>query len=233
VSTRLVQVVFDAAAPRELALFWAEALGWRIVIDEPDEVEIAGGEDDVNVIFVPVAGPKTHKSRLHLDLRTNSDDERDMLIERVIAAGATRADIGQGDVHHGVFADPEGNEFCITPPGYYDAPTGPVGAVCLTSVDHAVQTDFWSAATGWAHVRRGLHRGAGPFMVFGGGQPADKRGKNRLHLDVAPPTGSDHHAEAERLVALGARRIDIGQGDVQWVVLADPEDNEFCVLTPR
>ncbi|MEJ7707783.1 MAG: VOC family protein [Nocardioidaceae bacterium] len=37
----------------------------------------------------------------------------------------------------------------------------------------------------------------------------------------------------DRLVSLGARRIDIGQGDVEWVVLADPDDNEFCVLTPR
>src|SRR5439155_13898893 len=110
-----------------------------------------------------------------------------------------------------VFTDPEGNEFCVTSPGYYDAPTGRVGAICLMSNDHAVQSGFWSAATGWPRVRRGLHSGAGPFIVFGGGTPAAKHGKNRLHLDVAPPADGDHHAEADRLVSLGARRVDIGQ----------------------
>ena len=45
--------------------------------------------------------------------------------------------------------------------------------------------------------------------------------------------GGDQQAEVERLVALGATRADIGQGDVDWVVMADPDGNEFCVLTPR
>jgi hypothetical protein len=57
--------------------------------------------------------------------------------------------------------------------------------------------------------------------------------KNRIHLDVAPFTGDDHVGEVERLISLGARRIDIGQGVTPWEVLADPEGNEFCVLTPR
>jgi hypothetical protein len=61
-----------------------------------------------------------------------------------------------------------------------------------------------------------------------------KQGKNRLHLDVAPNAGDDQEAEVNRLLRLGARQVDIGQGDdVSWVVLADPEDNEFCVLSPR
>ena len=51
--------------------------------------------------------------------------------------------------------------------------------------------------------------------------------KNRLHIDLNP---DDQNAEVERLLALGTRRADIGQGEVSWVVLADPEDNEFCVL---
>jgi hypothetical protein len=57
-----------------------------------------------------------------------------------------------------------------------------------------------------------------------------KQGKNRLHLDLRP---DDRDAEVERLVALGARHADIGQGDESWVVLADPEGNEFCVLSSR
>lgn len=62
---------------------------------------------------------------------------------------------------------------------------------------------------------------------------APKPGKNRVHLDVAPPRTGNQLAEVSRLEALGAHRVDIGQGGVPWVVLADPEDNEFCVLTPR
>jgi len=54
--------------------------------------------------------------------------------------------------------------------------------------------------------------------------------KNRLHIDLAP---DDQAAEVERIIGLGARRVDIGQGEVRWVVLADPEGNEFCVLTPK
>ena len=61
--------------------------------------------------------------------------------------------------------------------------------------------------------------------------PDHKAGKNRLHLDLDP---DDQRAEVDRLLALGATRADVGQGDdVTWVVLADPEGNEFCVLRPH
>jgi hypothetical protein len=60
--------------------------------------------------------------------------------------------------------------------------------------------------------------------------PEAKSVKNRVHLDLRP---DDQAAEVERLLALGARHADIGQRDVSWVVLADPEGNEFCVLQPR
>jgi predicted enzyme related to lactoylglutathione lyase len=55
--------------------------------------------------------------------------------------------------------------------------------------------------------------------------------KNRLHLDLAPGSAADRDAEIERVIALGARLVDIGQtGGESWTVLADPEGNEFCVL---
>ena len=61
-----------------------------------------------------------------------------------------------------------------------------------------------------------------------------KSTKNRVHLDVAPYEGENHAAEVARLVALGAEHIDVGQGpDSTWVVLADPEHNELCVLKPQ
>lgn len=62
----------------------------------------------------------------------------------------------------------------------------------------------------------------------------EKATKNRLHLDFAPHTGDDRDAEITRLVELGATTIDVGQGDgVSWTVLADPDGNEFCVLSSR
>jgi hypothetical protein len=67
-----------------------------------------------------------------------------------------------------------------------------------------------------------------PTLVFVA-VPEAKTVKNRLHLDLRPVGGS-HQGEVERLIGLGARPADIGQGEVPWVVLADPEGNEFCVL---
>ncbi|WP_433663858.1 VOC family protein [Nocardia sp. CA-128927] len=62
--------------------------------------------------------------------------------------------------------------------------------------------------------------------------PEGKTVKNRLHIDVNP-TDRDQDEEVRRLLDLGARYADVGQGDTSWVVLADPEGNEFCVLASR
>ncbi|HZE37622.1 MAG TPA: VOC family protein [Stackebrandtia sp.] len=67
-----------------------------------------------------------------------------------------------------------------------------------------------------------------PGMLFMA-VPDDKERKNRVHIDISP---DDQATEVERLVNMGARHVDIGQRDVHWVVLADPEGNEFCVMTP-
>jgi Glyoxalase-like domain len=73
----------------------------------------------------------------------------------------------------------------------------------------------------------------GPALAFGP-VPEGKQVKNRLHLELAPRAGDDHEAEVSRLLRLGATRADVGQrGDESWAVLADPEGNEFCVLSPR
>lgn len=73
-----------------------------------------------------------------------------------------------------------------------------------------------------------------PGLVFVS-VPEDKQLKNRLHIDLAPTADSDQAEEVARLEALGATRVNVGQVDdeVGWVVLADPEGNEFCVLSSR
>ncbi|MGD9797765.1 MAG: VOC family protein [Acidimicrobiia bacterium] len=105
-TTRLAHVVVDAQDPGALARFWAVALGWRVVVDGPEEVEIEGGRDDVNLIFVPVPDAKTGKSRVHLDLATSADDDHSAKVERLLEGGASRVDIGQADVQWIVLADP-------------------------------------------------------------------------------------------------------------------------------
>lgn len=75
-------------------------------------------------------------------------------------------------------------------------------------------------------------RGPIPPMLTLLAVPESKSVKNRLHIDVNP-TDREQAEEVERLLDLGARHVDIGQGEQSWVVLTDPEGNEFCVLQSR
>jgi hypothetical protein len=116
--------------------------------------------------------------------------------------------------------------------------------------DPVAQAAFWAAALGYHVVRtedgqveiapwereppdlaEQVRRAPSvPTLVFVA-VPEGKTVKNRLHLDLRP-VGCSHQEEVERLLGLGARPADVGQGEVPWVVLADPEGNEFCVLGP-
>ena len=107
------------------------------------------------------------------------------------------------------------------------------------ATDPVPLAEFWSAASGWPVVRTGVEfaslrapDGRGPWLEFIRSVHPHKV-KNRIHLDVAPYPDGTIAAEAARLTAQGAHPADIGQGDVPWKCMADPEDNEFCILTPR
>ncbi|MFI9825049.1 VOC family protein [Streptomyces sp. NPDC052013] len=105
------QVVMDAADPVALGRWWAEALGWVVVDDDPDEFEIRPAPDRLpGIIFEPVTDRKVVKNRLHLDFRP--EDQR-AEVDRLLALGAHHADVGQGEQSWVVLADPEGNEFCV------------------------------------------------------------------------------------------------------------------------
>jgi hypothetical protein len=107
----LAAVAVDSADPQALAGFWRQLLGGETVVDGDGDVQLIGGAAEL--IFMRVAGAKSGKNRLHLDLR--SADYR-AAVAFAVRAGATRAD----DVYVGprwtVLRDPEGNEFCILPP---------------------------------------------------------------------------------------------------------------------
>jgi predicted enzyme related to lactoylglutathione lyase len=114
---QLHHIVVDAHDLPLLARFWTQALGWQVLSEREREIVI--GPDDnapVGMCFMPVTDPKTVKNRVHLDL-TSSAQDRDQEIERLLALGARRADIGQtGAESWTVLTDPEGNEFCVIRP---------------------------------------------------------------------------------------------------------------------
>lgn len=110
-------------------------------------------------------------------------------------------------------------------------------SVVVDAHDLQGQARFWAAVLDWNVIYEADDEmvvarddNSYPALVFIP-VPEEKVVKNRLHLDLAP---EDRDLEVDRLLGLGARRVDIGQGpDVSWVVLADPEGNEFCVLSAR
>lgn len=126
-----------------------------------------------------------------------------------------------------------------------------IGHLNVDCADPAGLARWWGEVLGWEAEQdepdlvwlaptRDDGTGVGPITPGTGGLlfarvPEAKQVKNRLHLDLRPADDSNQEAELARLLALGARRVDVGQGEVTWVVLADPEDNEFCLLrsTPR
>lgn len=105
------QVVVDSADPVALSGWWADALGWVVVAESPEECEIRPAADRLpGLLFGPVPEGKTVKNRLHLDFRP---DDQEAEVARLLALGARRADVGQGAEPWVVLADPEGNEFCV------------------------------------------------------------------------------------------------------------------------
>lgn len=105
-------LAIDCADPAALARFWGEALDYKTLPgDDPDEAAIVPKEGrGAQLLFLRVPEGKTAKNRLHLDLRP---DDQDAEVERLLAHGANKVDIGQGSPTWVVLADPEGNEFCV------------------------------------------------------------------------------------------------------------------------
>ena len=237
-TSRLDALCIDAIDPSRLARFWAEALRWE-VRETPDEIGLVPTDGNpFPVLFEPVRETKRGKNRIHLDLTTTSPDDQAETVARLIELGGSHADVGQrGDEGHIVLADPEGNELCvIEPDNAFLADCGRLGSITCDGTPAVGQ--FWSAALGWPLVwdqdeETAIRApdGTGPFITWGPPIPP-KVAKNRLHLDLTPIHG-DQDAEVARLMSLGATRVDIGQGDVDWVVMADPDGNEFCVLRGR
>lgn len=114
----------------------------------------------------------------------------------------------------------------------------------IDSADPLRAATFWAQALSWKQVDEGPdeavacpvgfdYPGTSAVPLVFVPVPELKTAKNRVHLDLTSTSLDDQATKVERLIGLGATHIDIGPGDVPWVVLADPEGNEFCVLEPR
>lgn len=113
-----------------------------------------------------------------------------------------------------------------------------IAVIAIDAVDPRVLADFWCRVLGWEVLEEDAD---GDFSIGPSGTawptidvlgvPESKSVKNRLHFDLRAD-GTSTEVEVQRLLGLGARKVDVGQRpDVSWVVLADPESNEFCLLS--
>ncbi|MEU3728102.1 VOC family protein [Streptomyces sp. NPDC033538] len=239
-TSQLFAVCFGASQPLRLAQFWSGLLDWELEDDPQDGLVLLPSDDTgFRIRVAPSQERKVGQNRMHFDLTSASPEDQRQTVASALALGGQHIDIGQGpEDGHVVLADPEGNEFCVIEPGNkFLADCGFVGALACDG-SQAVGY-FWSQALGWPLVWDQDQETAirsplgGPKLTWGGPPVAPKKGRNRLHFDLAPPAHGDVRAEVERLLSLGATLNDTGRSEARWVAMADPDGNEFRLLTPR
>ncbi|MCF1595506.1 VOC family protein [Streptomyces muensis] len=233
-SSRLFAISFDAHQPERLARFWAGVLDLEKAEDSGDGVTLLSGNDaGYRLGFRPSPARKVAQNRLHFDLTSTSAQDQQETVTRALDLGARHADVGQGpDASHVVLADPEGNEFCVLEPGNnFLAGCGFLGALACDG-SQAVGY-FWSEALGWPLVwdqdeETAVQSPNGGTKITWGGPPLMPDAGKDLHFDLVPD--DDPEAEVERLLSLGAKRLDAAPARDGEVLLADPDGNEFRVL---
>lgn len=236
----LFAMCFDASEPQRLAGFWSGVLGRELTDDPRDGVTLLpADEHGFRLRFLATQEKKVGQNRMHFDLTSAFPEQQQETVDRALRLGARHIDVGQlPEEGHVVLADPDGNEFCVIPAGNnFLADTGFIGALACDG-SQAVGY-FWSEALGWPLVwdqdeETAIQSPHGGTKITWGGPPvAPKTGRNRLHFDLAPPADGDQRTEVDRLLALGAERVDADPGESGRVAMIDPDGNEFCVLTPR
>lgn len=230
----LASLTFSSPRPERLARFWADLLGQDVTTGRAVPSLEAVPEVGFGLRFVAGPREKWGPNQMHPDLKPTTIDEQAAAVDRALELGARHLDVGQGpDAEHVVLADPDGNEFCVLEPGG----TFLAGCPFFSSLAGDGLADvgyFWRDALAWDLVwdqdgETAIQSPTGGPKITWGGEPVEpKRGRNRLHFDLAPADQSTAHAEVERLLALGARIVDAGCAD--GTGMADPGGNEFCVV---
>ncbi len=227
----LLAVTFDAHDPVRLAQFWAGVLG-REVVEDPGGPLLPGDETQLGLRFVPSQAEKAGPNRMHLHLTSASPADQQQTVATALGLGACHLDVGQRpEEGHVVPGDPEGNEFCVIEPGNaFLAGCGFLGELACDGTREVGL--FWSEALGWPLVwdqdqETAIQSPQGGTKVAWGGPPvAPKAVRNRQRFDLAR-AGGDQGAEVDRLVFLGATRLEVSEDGA--VALADPDGNEFGV----
>lgn len=239
---QLYAVRFDASQPLRLARFWAGVLGLETAEDAQGGIALRPDDDSgFRLRFLPAQRQKTGLNPRHLHLTSTSLADQQQTVARALGLGARHIDIGQRpEEGHIVLADPEDNEFCVIEPG--NKFLADCGFLAELTCDGSREVGyFWSQVLGWPLVwDQGLQTAirspqGGPKISWDGARMMPATEKNRLRLDLAPAIHGDQQGEVDRLVSLGATRIDASQGDASQgeagsVAMADPDGREFCVL---
>jgi catechol 2,3-dioxygenase-like lactoylglutathione lyase family enzyme len=229
-STSLYALSLDAKDPAGLARFWAGVLGF-----EPAEGNELVPRDNTGfrLRFLQSDAEKDRPNQIHFDLTSQTPEQQQETVARALELGGKHIDIGQKpEEGHVVLADPEGNEFCVIEAGNnFLKDTAFIGALCSDGTQAVGY--FWSKALDWPLIWDQDEETAiqapsgGPKISWGGAPVGPKAPKNRLHLDLV--ADGDVDAEVERLIALGATRLDSGQ-EAGAIPMADPDGNEFCLM---
>ena len=245
---QLRSVVLAANDPRALGTFWAAALGWEYTEDDAGARATTTHGTLRRLDFVsrlsgpsrpsgPGGRPENRSPNwAHFDLSSPTSDDQAATVRRLVALGARHIDIGQGaDSRHVVLADPEGNPFCVLEAGNKFVDYG--GLLGSLTCDGSPEVGhFWSDALGWPLVwdqdDETAIRSAegGQFITFGGPPRTPDAAGSSLWLDLAPGPDGDQQTEVERLLSIGARRIEPSAADERCAVMIDPDGNRFRVL---
>ena len=227
--SRLVAVTFDANDPAAVARFWAGMLG-RGVVETSGGPLLPGDGAQLSLRFTPGRAAKVGRNRMHLHLTSTSQADQQQTVVTALGLGARHLDVGQRpEEGHVVLADPSGNEFCVIQPGNsFLAGCGFIGELtCDGSQEVGL---FWSEALGWPLVwdqdqETAIQSPQGGTKISWGGPPVTPQvATTKQRFELTPTEGN----EAERLITLGATRLEVGgAGDS---LLADPDGNEFRLL---
>lgn len=236
----LFALVINSNSPREMAQFWARALGWEVSESTSDEAEVVPADSTrFRLLLRGGAGPKIGQNQIHFDLTSTSVGDHQSSVADLIAHGARHADIGQtGDEGHVVLADPDGNELCVLPAGNrFLAGCPRLGAVNCDGTKELGY--FFSALLHWPLVwdqdeETAIQSptGDGPKITWSGPPLMTKARRARIHFHVRPGVGTSvEEAEAE-LLHLGATRLHRGgQRCVGATAFADVDGNELCLVS--
>jgi catechol 2,3-dioxygenase-like lactoylglutathione lyase family enzyme len=223
---RFYEFCLDTANPHsDVATFWAAVSGGKAQASSgggpPD---VAGRTDNQSIAICPVPEHKTVKNRVHLDVYARSIDD-------LVGLGATvQVPAEESGFHWTVMLDPEGNEFCAFL--REELPDYRIHGLVIDSADPQSQAQWWGEVLG-VEVEDNTQHGGGWWTLLHATDdpvltwdfvpvPEPKTVKNRLHWDV--------RGTVEEFLDRGATHL---WDRPRWVVLADPEGNEFCVFPPK